>query len=160
MGGVGGEFPRNLYWSKKLTISTEIVRNKCSTLDTRINPFKCSTKLIPASSSMILSNTSFEDVGWWPVNSRCFLFLFQNRRARSTISKEKIEGLWTWQNRAVRPICWFRLSELAPKNLRSGWILLGTAMYGLYRYVPLLMVWFSSSLLWDRIYIVNQRVWV
>ena len=36
----------------------------------------------------------------------------------------------------------------------------GTAIYGLYRYVPLLMVWFSSSLLWDRICIVNQRVWV
>ena len=28
----------------------------------------------------------------------------------------------------------------------------GTAIYGLYRYVPLWRVWFSSSLLWDRVY--------
>ena len=28
----------------------------------------------------------------------------------------------------------------------------GTAIYGLYRYVPLWTVWFSSSLLWDRVY--------
>ena len=28
----------------------------------------------------------------------------------------------------------------------------GTAMYGLYRYVPLWRVWFSSSLLQDRVY--------
>ena len=27
-----------------------------------------------------------------------------------------------------------------------------TAIYGLYRYVPLWRVWFSSSLLWDRVY--------
>ena len=33
-------------------------------------------------------------------------------------------------------------------NPRGG----GTATYGLYRYVPLLRVWFSSSLLWDRVY--------
>ena len=28
----------------------------------------------------------------------------------------------------------------------------GTAIYGLYWYVPLWRVWFSSSLLWDRVY--------
>ena len=28
----------------------------------------------------------------------------------------------------------------------------GTAIYGLYRYVPLWRIWFSSSLLWDRVY--------
>ena len=28
----------------------------------------------------------------------------------------------------------------------------GTAIYRLYRYVPLWRVWFSSSLLWDRVY--------
>ena len=28
----------------------------------------------------------------------------------------------------------------------------GTAIYGLYRCVPLWRVWFSSSLLWDRVY--------
>ena len=28
----------------------------------------------------------------------------------------------------------------------------GTAIYGLYRYVPLWRVWFSSSLLKDRVY--------
>ena len=28
----------------------------------------------------------------------------------------------------------------------------GTAIYGLYRYVPLWRVWFSSSLLWRRVY--------
>ena len=28
----------------------------------------------------------------------------------------------------------------------------GTAIYGLYRYVPLWKVWFSSSLLWDKVY--------
>ena len=28
----------------------------------------------------------------------------------------------------------------------------GTAIYGLYRYVPLWRVWFSSSLLRDRVY--------
>ena len=28
----------------------------------------------------------------------------------------------------------------------------GSAIYGLYRYVPLSRVWFSSSLLWDRVY--------
>ena len=29
---------------------------------------------------------------------------------------------------------------------------ISTAIYGLYRYVPLWRVWFSSSLLWDRVY--------
>ena len=28
----------------------------------------------------------------------------------------------------------------------------GTAIYGLYRYVPLWRVWFSGSLLYDRVY--------
>ena len=28
----------------------------------------------------------------------------------------------------------------------------GSAIYGIYRYVPLLKVWFSMSLLWDRVY--------
>ena len=28
----------------------------------------------------------------------------------------------------------------------------GTAIYGLYRYVPMRRVWFSSSLRWDRAY--------
>ena len=28
----------------------------------------------------------------------------------------------------------------------------GTALYGPYRYVPLWRVWFSRSLLWDRVY--------
>ena len=28
----------------------------------------------------------------------------------------------------------------------------GTAIHGLYRYVPLWRVWFSSSLVWDRVY--------
>ena len=28
----------------------------------------------------------------------------------------------------------------------------GTAIYGLYRYVPLRRVWFPSSLRWDRAY--------
>ena len=33
----------------------------------------------------------------------------------------------------------------------------GTAIYGLYRYVPLCRVWFSSSLLQDRVY-KSERV--
>ena len=36
----------------------------------------------------------------------------------------------------------------------------GTAIYGLYGYVPLRRVWFSSSLLWVRVRVINRSVWV
>ena len=36
----------------------------------------------------------------------------------------------------------------------------GTAIYGLYSYVPLWRVWFSSSLLWDRVYKSETWSWL
>ena len=39
------------------------------------------------------------------------------------------------------------LSKVKPRTPPGG-----TSIYGLYRYVPLWRVWFSSDLLWDRVY--------
>ena len=36
----------------------------------------------------------------------------------------------------------------------------GTSIYGLYSYVPLWRVWFSSSLLWDRVYKSETWSWL
>ena len=58
----------------------------------------------------------------------------------------------------MRPWCFFFLNCCLIRTLRvyrhygvfPG--RRGTAIYGLYRYMPLWRVWFSSCLLWDRVY--------
>ena len=57
----------------------------------------------------------------------------------------------------------FRMSVGNSKTDRQGFSVVsrgwggGTAIYGLYRYVWLWRVWFSSSLPWDRVYNIGWR---
>ena len=79
----------------------------------------------------------------------------KDRNVVSVIDTDSLdEKIWLHPMRVKTMPLWIPVQMLYhPPWLVGG----GTAICGLYRYLPPWRVWFSSSLLWDRV--KNQKVW-